>query len=96
MCDKMPKSQKPKVKIVVQMFGGIIEAVYADSDQVEITDVIFLEDGKYADSDVEAVVDGGQFEGNIIYTHEACQGTLDKEDMDAIVKAAESRRSFTD
>ena len=83
---------KPKVKIVVEMEGGTIRGVYVDSDAVEVTDVVFLEDeeagcGAYGE---EFKVGGGPMEGRIVYTHHEAL-LADKFLFDPVMEAAKAR-----
>ena len=79
----------PKIRVVVNMHGGTIESVCTESD-VEL-DVVFLEDPKYSeDPEDKFLVDGGEFDDQIVYTHYAST-KVDAEDMDAALKAAQER-----
>lgn len=79
----------PKIRVVVNMHGGTIESVCTESD-VEL-DVVFLEDPKYSeDEDEEFLVDGGEFDDQMVYTQYKST-RVDADDMDAAFKAAKER-----
>ena len=59
-----------KTKLVIEMYGGTIQGIWRDNPDVEFTDIVFLEDSKYADSmDDDFRVEGGLWDGQMIYSH---------------------------
>jgi hypothetical protein len=86
---------KQKVRVVVEMYGGTIQAVHTDSE-VEL-DVVFLEDPKYAnetEAEEEFEVEKGAFKGQIIFTNQESQ-EADAANLDPVFEAAEKRNSAT-
>lgn len=83
---------RPVVKVIVSMFGGTIDSVYVDNAGVNVTDVIFLEDKKYADDtyDAEHLVRRGELEGSFVYTHHEA-AVLSPEQVADVVELAEAR-----
>ncbi len=84
-------SEKPQVRIVLKMCRGTVEDVFVDSDDVEITGIMITEDASYAeDRTKEFFVNGGRCGGDFIYI-QIGDPIVDKETVEAVVKAAEAR-----
>lgn len=85
-------TDKIQCRVIVSMHGGTIDSVVHDNEQVEITDVVFLEDPKYVNEsgETEHKVLGGKWAGSIIYSHQASTvaGTYG---FGMVMMAAESR-----
>jgi O-acetylhomoserine/O-acetylserine sulfhydrylase-like pyridoxal-dependent enzyme len=65
-------SEKQKIRVVVDMFGGTIEGITHDSQNVEI-DVIFTENRKYSDREEETMVN----EDTFIYSHQMSEPSIE-------------------
>jgi len=97
MTDDMPA--KPQMRLIVDMYGGLIECVYSDNPDVEITDVVFTEASKYLDAEddrdeegnLRFAIESGPLEGSGIFTHHAGVEIGDPEMFDPVMKAAERR-----
>ncbi len=59
------KREKQKMQIVVEMFGGTIEAIYHDNPDFEL-DIIFTENRKYTDNEPEN--ETWVWKDNFVYT----------------------------
>jgi len=89
MTDKIP------CRVVVSLFGGTVDAVAHDNEQVDITDVVFLEDSKYASEEVEFHVDAKRFAGSFVYTHTESV-VANAADFAAVMQAAKLRSEHGD
>lgn len=78
---KKPKAERRKVRVVVSMHGGTIDAVYLErKDQDLELDMVFTEDMKYLGEDREFEVEKGPLQGEGIYTH--MEGSYDSKEED--------------
>ncbi len=89
LCDVAP-GDLPRVRMIVSMHGGLVECVLVDSDQVNVSDVVFTERPQEATLDDETFVVGGELDGEMIYTHHGVS-LGDSATFDAVFKAAEAR-----
>jgi hypothetical protein len=83
-----------KLRVVVEMFGGTIQHAYHDDPNVIITDMVFLEDSKYADEmeDEFYVKDAdGKATDAMIYTHLGDLGSGDVAEIERVLEAANER-----
>jgi len=82
-----------KIRVVVDMFGGIVEGVATDSPDVEL-DIVFLEDAKYGSDDPkerEFPVKKGPYKDRIVYTHGDVADLMKPEQLDPVFQAAARR-----
>lgn len=81
---------KPKLRVVVELSGGVVQGVHTDSGQE--LDVVFLEEAKYVgdSGDREYAVKEGPFKDLVIYTHYGSSGAK-TEALDPVFKAAQER-----
>lgn len=78
------------------MHGGTIQTIYADTDAVEITDIVFTEAAKYNTEEEEFSVQDGPLEGAIIYTHHGGVTFAGADLFDPVFVAAEERIRHAD
>ena len=91
---------KPQVKLIVEMFGGAIERVFQDCPDVQVTDIIFTEDGKYLDGahdrdkkgNLLFPVTSGSLKGQGVYSHYDDVAVGGAKMFAPVVKAAEARK----
>ena len=93
LCERLNVADKPRMRLVVEMYGGCIEGVHTDSDAVEITDVVFLEDARYGyeTTDDEFVVNGGPWDGKIIFTHHGDTQVNEPAEFEHVMQVAQAR-----
>jgi hypothetical protein len=83
---------KPKLKLIVEMCGGTICNIYSDNQDVEVTDIIFLEDPKeVSDTEDEFFVTAGSFKDKFVYTHFGNPQPAAAADFAPVVTTAEER-----
>lgn len=89
------RAQKPKVQIVVDMYGGTFSnfEYCVTGGDVEIIDLIITEDRKYAESGDEFFIkdDEGEDSDAFIYTHLGGGGRLTPEQIAPVLAAAQAR-----
>ncbi len=82
----MAESARRKVRVVVSMHGGTIDAVYLEQKDQDIElDMVFTENMKYLEGDQEFEIEKGPLAGEGIYTH--MEGSYDPVDEDAAASA---------
>lgn len=94
MCQQPPAEPKPKVRIVISLFGGVVDVVSVVGDEVEITDVIFLEDKKYGDmcdDEYRVKAADGRLTDAMIYSHHTGVSVLSEEEFTRIAAASQAR-----
>lgn len=93
------KPEKRKVRVVVSMEGGTIDAVYVGKQDSDLElDLVFVEASKYCDEEEEFEVESGPLAGECIFTHMVGTFDPDEEDerasaelFDGVFKAAQKR-----
>jgi len=94
--------KKPRIRLIVELYGGVIEKIHQDNPDVEITDVVFLEDKKYLDGDEDRdekgnlrfPVETGAFKGQGIYIHYVGTGMVSTKNFTAVMRASNARAKF--
>jgi len=81
-----------KIRIVVEMNGGVVQAIHTDSGHS--CDVVITENAKYGSDDFETAVETGPFKGQIIYQQERSIAAS-KEVLDPVFAAARCRQKAT-
>ena len=89
--ENLRNEAKPKIRLIVSMHGGTVQEVMIDSSDVEITDVVFLEDGKYLEDSDRFEVESGPMAGQFIYTHHGPIDVAGPDTFDPVMKAAQAR-----
>ena len=59
---------KPQLRLIVEMYGGTIEGVYQDSSDVQVTDIVFTEDGKYLEGEEDRDVGDVDADHSVAFT----------------------------
>lgn len=91
----MPKKQK--VRIVVNLHGGVVDSAYIVGDEAEIEDIVFLESSQYAelqDDEYRIKNPDGTLTDRILYTHisQPEDATISEAEFELIEEACEARR----
>ena len=92
---------KPQVKLIVEMYGGAIERVFQDHPNVQVTDIIFTEDGKYLDGSYDRdkkgnlrfPVTSGPLKGQGVCSHYDDVAFGGDKMFSPVVRAAEARKA---
>jgi hypothetical protein len=78
------------MRIVIELFGGVVNEVYADSKSGKITDVVFLEDPKYCTEGGETRVKSGDAKDKVVIWHLGSVD-VDRKLVSQVMEAAERR-----
>ena len=76
------ENQITKVRVIVDMFGGTIEAIRHDNPAIQL-DVVFTENVKYSDRKDETMID----EDTFLYSRQ--ESEADKVDVDMVFRSIE-------
>jgi hypothetical protein len=86
------RDDRPKVRLIISMHGGTIDHVATDNPDVAVTDVVFTERPEEAAMmEDEFIIQGGELDGELIYTHTGSPRVGDQKTFNAVFKAARAR-----